>query len=236
MKKNLFLLLVAICAITFNSCSSDNDDALSKRISTIKGNGLTLDFTYNTQGKVVKIKETTTTESIESLITYDNNKVIFSIGNDKIECFLTNGRTTTMSSSLDKTEYTFEYDKDGYMTKSTDVDLEQPNMPSIITYTWQNGNLVSYSDDGVATITYGSQLNNLNLDILPLTIDMELGSVVSVIGIGSKRSINLPEKITSGTDEIRYTYVKDKDGYIIGINITSNNTNNVPIFYEIIYK
>lgn len=92
MKKLFILLLTMVSMVAFTSCSKDKSDdkggnnngggiidgitTLPKRIATISSDGDSMTFTYDAQGRVIKIANIATTGGEFISITYTADKVI----------------------------------------------------------------------------------------------------------------------------------------------------------------
>ena len=215
-------------AITFNSCSDDddNDDTgnPTKLVKSIKDGDITT-FEYDSQNRVSKSiwdKGGTGSSSGSSYVTstfvYENNKIIVTKKNvldpsdtDVMTLYLNDGYLTKMKESDYYETYTYS---NGYL--STIVYSDDDYTESFI---WENGNItriVGIWENGTAewTYEYGDIANNLNVDsyILAEYFPKMKGTRSKNFPI-SCRSIYRSYGSITDDDTYSYSYTLDADGY-----------------------
>lgn len=254
MKKQFILLLTMVSIVAFSGCSKEKGDdnggnnngggnidgitTLPKRIATISSYGDNMTFTYDAQGRVIKIVNTATTDGEFISITYTADKVIIKDEESETNSYVLENKRAVSCNGVDWTS-SFEYDKDGYMIKSSEVEIGYEDQPWICKYTWMDGLLTKITDDNESgIITYGTQPNNLNIDLFPLIEPDFLGDLITILGFGSKRSVKLPTKVSWNNGEYSesFSYETNKDGYITKITIVDDekegDTSLIAITYE----
>lgn len=223
--------MLPLLAITFNSCSKDDDGngngneetvALVKKISNPHFDWY-VEFQYDDQQRLIKAVE------------YDNGymgNLTFSYGNNKITATLDKGAFE---------EYTLN--DDGYLIQLTDEDgvhsVSYTYMggylsgwitsygDSTASYTWSNGNMteVKYDDgDEYSNVyTYTNHVNKTNLPFPDFFLDLDMP--LKFKGTFSK---NLPLSLTKKdegdvVDIINYSYTFNSDGNPTEIKSTYND-------------
>ncbi|TCC98657.1 DUF4595 domain-containing protein [Pedobacter hiemivivus] len=236
MKKSI-LMLSALCMLIVASCKKDKtDDKVADCLlteSTYTGeDGHTRNsiFTYNTEGKVIKVKggEGGPNDDLEVTYTYSNSKII--------EVQTQHGQSFTITYTLDgqgrivhqtnEQGYvdTYIYNAEGYL-----VEIQGYNADATAAYnskySYTNGNLTSIDSGNSYTINYiyGAELANDNF------VNEEEFPFDNVLRkFFGKTSKNLVSKLveTSGSGnpfEETYTYEKDANGNITKVSALSND-------------
>lgn len=222
--------------------TTKQDGILPKKVVKIVKNYVGLEeyygdtYLFDAEGRITSHTEKDGKYSDIDTYTYTADKCVWvdDSGEDIYTYNIVNGRFVSFSSnSGDKGEYT--YTSDGYIKslKWDDTEGEHTSTENI-EYTVTDGNITSYIDiyhsvdksdneeyisDRNKTLTYGSKLNNLNVDIVPIICDLDLYP-----GCCGKRCKNLPTSISSihkskredgqesnRTELDEYTYTYDGD-------------------------
>lgn len=238
--KNLFVIgLISVICAGFTACSNDDDEKEvnlptvfeGKRIAQCEttNNGLTerAVFHYD-NGKLISYSdlEISGNDTYEDKYTveYSKNqvKVSWKDGGDSEICTYSlgeNGFATSAVLVTDEegdvwnTNYTFEYDANGYLTKITEKDDDGTNYAEI---KWSEGNVVSYSADGhTCTYTYTSDLNKGG--ILPtdngwvdMDAELHIAYYAGILGKPTKHLIASQKEYS--TESFQYTL--DAEGYV----------------------
>lgn len=192
------------------------------------------EYEYYADGR---IKSCNMTDSETDLYTYSDNTI--SIRNDEDEnrrfnFILENGRIKSCSLENDdwKQDYEFEYEKEGYLSKSVMVDDE--NEQETETFSFVEGNLVKYTYSckelkewkGSIEFIYGEQPNNLNIDLFYFIGEYYFDSNIDLafqLNLIGKRSRYLPVKMIitdSDWDEDDENIIHET--YIVNINYKMN--------------
>lgn len=231
--KKLLLFILPLLAVTFNSCSKDDDSGntygkLVQSIVTIGDYGTTaVYFSYDDKQRITQFAQYSEDDVYICNLTYDDNKItaIYEDYSGVYTFTLTNSYVTkfdSVDSEYGNHNYyrTFEY-SNGYLAKTL-----YPQAPEeSITYIWSGGNMTEqiFSDGGVETYTYTNKSNKLNVDFFEFN-----GRFINFncpIVFNGMRMKNLPLSVPSiyGDDRIEYTYVIDNDGYPTMILGTSSD-------------
>lgn len=234
--KKLFLLALPLLAITFNSCSKDDDGGddgyqwptYGKLVKKVAWHSDTNDynddceFTYDNQQRLVKA---TWDNGYSKSLTYNNNTITL---NDNGEFYTTyildeNGYLTRQND--DDGSYAVHEYSSGYSSKSTEIKLDKDSDYDKYEeiYTWLNGNLVKQVGryyDGTKLLdytftynyTYNSIENKLNLNILDI-FDFSYWEP-TCINFRGRSLKNYPISQTNDDGEtLSYSYTFDNDGY-----------------------
>lgn len=227
------------------------------------------DFTYDADGKITSIKETSGNDVTTSTFTYAQDKITIEVRESPcaydadVTMELKDGRLSVYTrdenqkGDLSTNRYEYTYTSDGYLSKVTGVETDNEDGEKIEdkieeTFSFEQGKLMTYNyeSDGYSEseeYTYGSQLNNLNIDLFTCIVwnwqtwSADEGIVLGVLG---KRSQYLPSTVKHHNSddgdwgESLFEY-KMKDGYISEITITwkyengdEDEVDKIQIFYE----
>lgn len=209
-----FMMAMAVCTTAFVSCSSDDEDdpkggeTTSKRIVKMTwsdGDEINITtFDYDSQGRVMKIKETEVggkydEASITTTYTYGGNTIFSKTqgdwNNENAHTYtLSNGRIIKdIESGGDNGTHTYAYDNNDYVILQTyvhDVDSGK------IDFTWTDGNLTKYSDtrDDGSSYTYNISYSNMLWPQNWIHYWIHMDVVFEPIGAWGKMPKNLPTK------------------------------------------
>lgn len=221
--KKLLLLILPLLAITFNSCSSSDDDNgtgnQSKLVKQMDDGEMKYKYEYDTQDRPIKIIATDAYDGSKrtSTITYNSTKITVNStyeGYSWTEVYTldNNGYVIEMEyTDGDGDNYIEEYTyTDGYWTKVTYGDGDYS------TFTWNNGNRVNVQSVGSTnndyydwprTTTYTDKLDKMS-------VNWFYSLNYSHLKLKGTYSKNLPLTIEHpelGSTTYEYTF--DSDGY-----------------------
>ena len=218
-------------------------EILSKRISHIRVTWIedmtfVLRYTYDTEGRIIAITKTDQQSDYEdgpfedemTSIEYASDRIIVTEpeGSQLIHTLM-NGRTTSIVGVYNNgsypSDYTFSYDKNGYLAESTWIENPDHEYSAESVYTIIDGSLVRVQEKENSEEWYGGnaiyendpvRLNNLNIDLFGISdfIDHADFDKIYLYGVGGKRLRTLPIKIDYGDDGIS-TYRYEMDGKYI---------------------
>ncbi|HSZ31656.1 MAG TPA: DUF4595 domain-containing protein [Puia sp.] len=231
MKKLILSLPVIACLFVLTpSCSkksSGGSAASSCQIITIldsSSSGNTIfNLTYNNNGKVSTIQNTSVTNPTTEVFTYSGNDILITTtgtGNVFVssDSIVTNSAglitfSQLVDASSDTTVYTFTYDGNNDLLKQT----SQTNSGTISTstFTYTNGDLTS-SSDGTNTTTY-SYTNSK---------PSENGDYIHIFqlfnyGGQAIKTAHLIQSLTAGSTVDNFNYTFDSSGKITSLTLTS---------------
>lgn len=224
-----------------------------------QGNGLniTYEYTYN-KGKIKSVKVNNNT----FIYTYSSDKITIKPENpgernDKeIVIDLKDNRVSQYKSTYDEgltDEFKYTYNGE-YLSKVEGFE-EEEDLTMSETFSFVQGKLISYKYDtpdykDTQEFTYGSQLNNLNIDLFAFISDNFVSESVDetfLLGISGKRSLYLPSSLRWTTeDEEDGTFVtevtnhefayKMNGNYITEMSMTDKTKQESNIRIEIFYE
>lgn len=231
--KKLFLMAATFTA-AFASCKKDDAPKPDCRIITVTqvpaGMNSTSNLTYNSDGKlsVVTTGNETTVYVYSGSIIIANSTISGIFNSKKTITLNANGLVSNVRTEQDETgakwdNYVIEYNgteilKDTYTTS-------EGGAPSIETYTWSGGNLV--------TITAGSTTTTLEYytDKPSQTGDYFKYTQLTT-GYEILRAKNALKAISNGSDITNFDYSFDTDGKIISMILTGASTVNYNYQYQ----
>lgn len=237
--KNLFVIgLTSVICASFAACGSDDEPEIKlptifegKRIAQCEwGNNGYIEksvFNYD-NGKLISYSEfeisSNETYEDKSTIEYSGNqvKISWKDGNDSEICTYTLNESGFATSALLvtkeegdvwNTNYTFEYDANGYLSKITERSDDETTS---VVIKWVDGDALSYSKNSLNYVyTYKSDLNKggiLPPDNAWLDMDAEL-SIAYYAGILGRPTKHLIASQEQGSTET-YEYTLDSEGYV----------------------
>lgn len=278
-------MMAAFCAATvFTSCSDDDDDNGNGEGPGNGGSGVTVQpkkvakitsldknsqvestflFSYDSEGKLVKIIDQYGSSSNEKTFTYSSDKIVISEQGEESVVNLKDGRAvsfTEKDGSDWQYNYTFSY-SGNYLNQSVSEEKHLVNgvwtkeSTDTYTYTVKNGNISTIknvwkeegSDEDVtdAALTYGNVANNANIDLGYLCYEMDGEDLLMLCVLGNRYQ-NLPASMScrdadGETYSLTFSYVVDKDGYVTKITINSVESGDGQTYkdtdiYEIVYE
>ena len=222
------LFMVAMC-VGVASCSKDDEPKggggafTGKRVTKIEttwhyGNDsdtYTEEFEYS-NGKLIKYDD-------YCEITYEGNKVMITYGSDSFTYTLGDNGYATSAAEIyrgNRThDYTFEYSKDGYLTKWTAFDLRD-NHSYGIEFFYSNKNIVNYlagSDEYEFTYTgLENKGGVLNPQFAEGYDEHDIAYYAGILGKPTKNLVKAETFIENSSSwGHTYTYTLDDNGYII---------------------
>lgn len=230
MKKLILSLPVIAClCVVMPSCkkSGGGSAASSCQIITIldssSSGNTTYNLTYNNNGKVSTIQNTSVSNPSTEVFTYSGNNILITTtgaGNVFVsaDSIVTNNAglitfSQTVDASSDTTVYTFTYDGNNNLLKST----YQYNSGTISTntYTYTSGDLTSSSDGtNTTTYTYINSKPSENGDYI---------HIFQLFNYGGQaiRTAHLIQGVTAGSTVDNFTYTFDSSGKITALTLTS---------------
>lgn len=246
--KNLFVIgLTSVICASFAACGSDDEPEIKlptifegKRIAQYEwtNNGYTEKsiFSYD-NGKLISYSEfeISDSESYEdkNTVEYSGNqvKISWKDGSDSEICTYTLNESgfaitallvTKEEGDTWNTNYTFEYDASGYLTKITERSSDETNS---VVIKWVDGDAVSYSKNNLNYVyTYNTDLNKGG--ILPpdnAWLDMEaelfIAYYAGILGRPTKHLIVSQEE--NGTEN---EYILDSEGYVKSCTSKDNHS------------
>lgn len=278
MKKLFLIAMVACAAVILSSCSKDDNNdpstnTVKKRITQMKyvhtdsngkeRGGYQMDYTYGSDGKPLKVKNTETWDGSSS-ITYstfahlsssqiketytDSDGRVISDSDIKLD---NNGRIISSEDGVYAQSYT--YNADGYIQSGKEEQSKFSDSEINVQYSWENGNMVKcvvqHNETHMYQYSNIPSPSNFDCAMLPnfagsaLLYDYTY-PVLGILGKGNKNLISHSEAIRSYDNNLSqtdYTYELDSDGYPIkvivklsGSNGSSPRTTTYWITYEII--
>lgn len=242
------VLLCSVCV--FSACSDDDENTptdggaitiLPKKVVQIvqiesgSSNDTTV-YAYDTEGRIKSVKSKYNTEAFQ----YTADKIVMT-SNSEITTFnLKDGKVTTEVNE----ERSCSYEYNGVYLKK--VPGEDSDGKFLEEYIIENGNVKTLTSkyegdpDEFFAFTYGTTLNNANVDLFAVCTGWEEVTDARLLGICGKRFLNLPSKvINSGMDDDEpfsdtydYTY-EVKDGYVTKVTEVDTDSS---IVYMITYQ
>ena len=232
MKKMIYLLLITVlftaCKKKKNADSPTQNEScqISKIEDTNEKEKRILTLDYDDKGNVVKF--VAGDKKFTQTYTYSKQSIINKEPSDDDGIRTTtyslddSGKITSAEESISKAtgntitkNITYNYTKDGYLSGYTEKNTYD-NTILTTTYTWKNGNIISYQEGLNPTVSfeYGTETYPINF----LTGDFEYGRPVFLIKYFGKTLKNLPSRITKGEGTGEYTYQKDDKGNITKVS------------------
>lgn len=256
--KNLFVIgLTSVICASFAACGSDDEPEIKlptifegKSIAQCEwgNNGYIEKSVYNyDNGKLISYSEFeisgNETYEDKNTIEYSGNqvKISWKDGSDSEICTYTLNESgfaisallvTKEEDDVWDTNYTFEYDANGYLTKITERSSDETNS---VVIKWVDGDALSYSKNSLNYVyTYNSDLNKggiLPPDNAWLDMDAEL-SIAYYAGILGRPTKHLIASQEQGSTET-YEYTLDSEGYV---KSCTSNENNSSYTYNYTFK
>lgn len=244
--KKIFLLILPLLAVSFNSCSKDddggsesNDKKIVSQVSVKNHYGTyVLEFSYDSQNRLTKIYE-----DAENYTTFDYSGNTVTItdayGEGHIDVYtatLNSQGYITVLKDEDGNTTSYTYDGNGYLSKTVWGDGSEGELLC----TWSNGDLVMEKSTGgdpyIANYEYTSIVNKTNLNVYALTwgyFHVDDPELLGVNGLLGKMNTNLIKKATDYDGTRSFSYTFDSDGY--PTTITENDDSNGTSTYTITY-
>lgn len=221
----------------------------------------TYEYSYNQDGQIISVRRKGKYDDYKSTYTYSTDKIVM------VEKETTEGRVDTETtfdlkdgklshykSTYDEffDEYTYGYNGEYLSNVEGREEVEDGKMSE--TFSFIQGKLMQYKYTSIdydyvdiMDFTYGSQLNNLNIDLWTfISYDFEGSSVEKafLLGIVGKRSQYLPasmkwttEDDEDGLDVSQYNFNYKMDGdYITEVSIIEDNETIADSRFEIFYE
>ncbi len=230
----MLLIAVIINAVSI-SCKKDSTPAPVCRIITITtvSSGATTatnNFTYNSDGKISTSSDgtysTTFVYSGNTEISTTTKEGVFhtkNIATINADGLTTNFRTETNASGTNWYNQAYEY-SGTEVIKST-YTTSAGVTPSIITLTWNGGNLVSVNDgSSTTTVEYYPDIQAQAGDYFDI-LQMETGYRIY-------KTKNAVKSTSSGTTINNFSYSFDAEGKIISMIITSTSATTYNYQYQ----
>ncbi len=237
-----FALIAVLASVGFTACGGDDGDSgggapsgkqLVKMTEELRSNTYVYEFTYDSQGRVVKANVTRNGlfDRSYSYEYYSNSitrtRTSASGGTSKIQYTLENGCIVKEihGNSSEIVQYTYN---DGYMATKTITSYGSTSPAYTYTYSWSNGNLVSESRShnghtDLETCEYTNYIAPAMCVNFWDTIEVDL------IGYYGKTSRNLPSKfIDHGAEELTYEWTMS-GGLPVKLIITESNDDDISI-------
>ncbi len=215
--RNIIYLFIVLFAV-FASCKKNKEKPVNCRVVALTmvptgGNPLSVNFTYDDQGKLQFINNSG--QTVEFTYFPNGFRLRISTGNgwttySFIE-LTASGKPVTKKDSvyngqnLNSTYLTsFEYNAQGEL-----INTYKDNDPQASeTFTWSSGNLVKYKAGNASYILdYYTDKKNQDYSFIDLQLFVALG-------INPAKSKNLLKSLTSGGDQLVFNYEYDARGYI----------------------
>lgn len=239
MKKIFTLLVMVALAACWTSCSDDDDkngdtNKSEKRLirEIYNEDSYSIKFTYDEDGYITKIEDGHYKET--HTISRQGKKII--IGGDYSSILNLNDQGYIIE---DDDEDFYEYDNLGQMIKW----IEGEKYPSVCTYTWKDGNVISekyqydvndpkYSETKYEY--YSEYENKSNIDLSNTIYSWDDGAYLA--DYCGKISKNLLKSYTNG-ERYEYEYEFDKEGYVSTIKeyTIENGKKELSNLYHIFY-
>lgn len=209
-----FALMAVLASVGFTACGSDDGDGggnpsgkrLVKMTEESSSKTYVYEFTYDSQGRVVKVNLTKNGESNGSYTyAYSTNSITethnYSSGSSrKTQYTLEDGRIVKKVYASGSDAYIYTYN-DGYLATRSYTYSGSTSPSSVYTYSWSNGNMVSESRES-KTKTY--EYTNHIAPSAPIDF-WEIDDFLA--GFYGKTSRNLPSRlIDNGSEELTYDW------------------------------
>ena len=227
-----FALMAVLASVGFTACGGDDGDSgggvpsgkqLVKMTEEYSSKTYVYDFTYDSQGRVVKVDITKNGVSNGNYTyAYSTNSITethnYSSGStSRTQYTLENGCIVkeTRSSSSEMVEYTYN---NGYLATKSRIYSGSTTPSRVYTYSWSNGNLVSESrEDKVKTYEYTNYVApTMCIDLWDLDNNL--------MGFYGKTPRNLPSKlIDDGSEELTYDWTMN-GGFPIKLILTEKSS------------
>lgn len=196
-------LLTVLMSVSFSACggSDEEDDnggggntpSVSKRLVKVteefSNNTFSDEYTYDSQGRIIKKERNSGTKTIYYVYTYTDNLIVqkLKLGNSSEERLHTLENGLIVSGENDKRKYQCTYEK-GRLTSMKEPMIKRDYVYS---YIWENGNIIRIDLNGEIYIKY--EYTNYTAPqgfITPFGVEEDLGLFYG------KSSKNLPSKCT----------------------------------------
>ena len=218
----LFLSLLALPALLFQSCKKEDAADNSCRIITVTasaGNGF--NFTYNNSGK----PETMTNGNLLTVFSYSGNVIIcnttFNGNFNSKRTILLNangyaGTVKTETSADGSTWYQNSYEYNGTELIKDTYTNSQNVVPEVTTVTWSGGNLATTTQHGItSTVEYYTNQPSQEGDYLSLTQLIQ--------GYKLYKTKNAIKSLLSGNSITNFDYTYE-DGKITALKFNGGGT------------
>lgn len=209
-----FALMAVLASVGFTACGSDDGDGggnpsgkrLVKMTVEYSSKNQVYDFTYDSQGRVVKVNLTRNGESYGNYTyAYSSNTITethnYSSGSSsRTQYTLEDGRIVKKVYGSGTDTYLYTYNN-GYLATRSYTYSGSTSPSRVYTYSWSNGNMVSESRES-KTITF--EYTNHIAPSVPIDF-LEMDDFLA--GFYGKTSRNLPSKlIDNGSEELTYDW------------------------------
>lgn len=221
----------------------------------------TYEYSYNQDGQIISVRRKGKYDDYTSTYTYSTNKIVIvkkeTIGGrvDTETIFdLKDGKLSHYKSTYDEFFDEYKYNYNGEYLSKVEGTEETEDEKMFETFSFIQGKLIQYKYESfdydyvdIMDFTYGSQLNNLNLDLWTfISYDFEGSSVEKafLLGIVGKRSQYLPasmkwttEDDEDGRDVSQYKFNYKMNGdYITEVSIIEDSKTIADSRFEIFYE
>ena len=212
-------------------------------------------YLFDTDGKIISMLRDEGKDTFLYTYTYTSNQIIVAESGTFVGCIyynLENGRITESVYEYkdSKDTYKYTYSSDGYLASVIEGRAEETASPYTTIYTVSDGNYsmikTTWDDEGITqSITYSSNLNNLNVDLAQILIwgtPYYLGNKIKNLPSSINEVDNYDEWKYNSNSSFYYTY---EGNYLTKIvkNEVENQTNGEYIrnssntyTYEIFYE
>ncbi len=201
--------------------------AEGKRIKSIQTMDETITFTYDAQGRIVKMTEQDRDDAEVDVTTYeyhgnsiiaceygDDNKI-----DDKVEYTVTNGLIvkSVEKNSISPDKETFRYHENRLVEYVQDRDESS-------TYTWTAGNITGLTErdekeTDITSYTYSNTVSNSKLELM-LIVDCDPVLILQgYMGVGTANQLG---SITEGPQSVQCSYTLDANGNVSAIQLLRN--------------
>lgn len=241
MKKLFLFAAVMFSSISFSSCSEDGNkesqtsQKLLKQIEKIFRNGTCYyNFSYDDSGRLAKVTINGDHDFCGDYpYTYTDNSVSVKYNDHGYDpwnydaAFILdhNGYVTEFDIN-GETRWRYEYENGYVSSKSSNRDRD------IVTYRWENGNLMEQRDSysNSTTYTYTDKPNKLNINLFDAQFGLgNFGIFAYVVFLPTNFKGSIPSNYPASADNSNIYYEYDDEGY--PTQIVGPNANYILTYY-----
>lgn len=201
------------------------------------GYSQTTTLTYDTEGKVTAIRKVGDNSEENWKITYTDDAVIIAISGSEdeepientITFTLDKGRVTHSADELNEREYSWNYDKAGFLLSVTDDNAADQVLANVANYEYAGSDLSNGKYPGLSAVfNYATEAevnNPAGVDLFACITEViefpDVTLTARLLGICGKYPVHLPESLESpewGVCNITYTKADGKVSSIVLLN------------------